>query len=352
MRKFQLIHGNSKEVLKPFPNNIFQCCVTSPPYWQLRDYFEKEQLGQEKSSEEYIQNLVEIFREVKRVLRKDGILWVVIGDTYVRADFKKRGILTNLKVKNLVGIPWKLAFALQKDGWYLRCDVIWQKTNVLPDGAKDRPTRSHEYIFQFTKSSKYFYDYYAVLEKAKSERIKRETGFGAKHQKGTFRMDQKRVFIDYGTKNKRSIWISSVASSKNVHFAVFPLKLINTAVKASVSKKGCCSKCRAPWKRILEKVKETDNSYSLELRSRGWKPTCKCLNTNVIPCLVLDPFAGTSTTGVAAFMNHADYVGIDLNANYLKLSKDKLMTEDCLGENDIFVEQEEDYNGNTRTKKN
>ncbi|HUS50340.1 MAG TPA: site-specific DNA-methyltransferase [Candidatus Paceibacterota bacterium] len=353
-KKFQLIHGNSKEVLSNFPDNIFQCCVTSPPYFQLRDYFVEDQLGQEKTPEEYINNLVDICREVKRVLRKDGVFWLNLGDSYnstsgysrSKKEFYRKGREggsankksfkhPTIKTKDLVGMPWMVAFALRDDGWYLRTDCIYSKSNSMPDGAKDRPTRSHEYIFQLTKSSKYFYDYFAVLEKAKSPRVLSGSGFGARNQKGTFRMDQEREFVDYGTRNKRSVWECPVASFKGQHFAVFSTELIDPCIRSSVSGKGCCSTCGSPWKRILEKIKisaDNKDGYISELKSVGWEPTCKCGIEETIPCLVLDPFNGTGTTGLSAFANNSNYVGVDLNGKYLNITRERL-------DSDIFVKE-------------
>jgi DNA modification methylase len=183
MKKFLIVNDKSENFLPQLKDNVFHTAITSPPYWQMRDYFIGDQLGQEATPEEYVENLVGILREVKRVLRKDGTLWLNIGDGYnseagfIRAQesFKRKGRKkgssdkkflkhAEIKRKDLVGIPWAVAFALRKDGWYLRCDVIWNKSNPMPDGAKDRPTRGHEYLFLLTKSPKYFFDYYRFLE--------------------------------------------------------------------------------------------------------------------------------------------------------------------------------------------
>ena len=269
-KKFMLINNDAISGLKDIPDNTFHTAVTSPPYWQLRDYFVKNQLGQEATPEEYIKNLVDILREVKRVLRKDGTLWLNMGDGYNNSsgferttDWKRKGRQggssdkksfkhKTIKTKDLVGMPWRVALALQADGWYLRCDIIWKKTNPMPDGAKDRPTRGHEYLFLLSKSKQYFYDYYAILEDTESH-PKGEQGFGANIQEGTFRMDQERTFVHYGKRNMRSVWETSVSSFKGKHFATFPMKLIEPCVKASTSEKGCCVECGKPWSRKFEK---------------------------------------------------------------------------------------------------
>ena len=335
MKQYKLLEGDAKDVLNQFEDNTFHCCITSPPYWQQRDYFVNGQLGNEETPDEYISKLVEVFNEVKRVLRKDGILWIVIGDTY-----KKSGMKINIRNKNIIGIPWKLAFALQENDWIIRTEVINNKTNVIPDGARDRPTHSHDYIFMCTKSPKYFYDYYSSLEDSESQ-IDTIQRFGAKNQKGTFRHDQERTFEHYGKRNRRSVWTTSVANFKGSHFAVFNPELIEPALKASISTKGYCPQCKSPWKRILEKVKTPANNakgYNLELITREWQPTCKCGIEEKEVGLILDPFCGTSTTGLVAFKYNMDYVGIDINKDYLEISKSRLK------EDDIFVNIGDTYN--------
>jgi DNA modification methylase len=346
MKKFQLLCGKSQDVLKSFKDNTFQAVVTSPPYWQLRDYFAEGQLGQEKTPEEYIENLVNIFREVKRVLRKDGVVWLNIGDSYnnssgfcrAKEEWQREGRKGGssdkkafkhnvIKKKDLVGMPWSVAFALRADGWYLRCDVCWQKENPMPDGAKDRPTRGHEYIFMLTKSAKYYYDYYATLEDTKGKPISSQR-FGSRHQKGTFRQDQERVFEHYGKRNIRSVWTTAVSRFRGGHFATFPPELIEKPILGSASEKGCCPKCYAPWRRLTEK-KTVDGQ--LELLSTGWEPTCSCGVKKTERCLVLDPFNGVATTGVVSLKHNHYYVGVDVSEEYLQISRERFISED-----DIF----------------
>jgi len=378
-KKFLLLNGSSKKVLERFPSNTFHTVVTSPPYWQLRDYFVDGQLGNEATPEEYVENLVDILREVKRTLRKDGNLWLNLGDGYnnssgfcrARKKWKREGRTggsadkkvfrhDHIKQKDLIGIPWAVAFALQKDGWYLRCDIIYSKTNPMPDGAKDRPTRSHEYIFLLSKSHKYFYDYYAVLEDTESK-PKGTQGFGANNQEGTFRMDQNRIFEHYGKRNKRSVWTTSVSSFKGKHFATFPQDLINPCVCASTSEKGCCVKCGTPWVRDFEKIEvpidrttgkrhteivdiinfaDIKQEYDLQLIFKGWNKSCDCDTEETKPCLVLDPFSGMATTGLAAFKYNQHYVGIELNKEYLEMSRDRLMGEDTMSIEEISTVEE------------
>jgi len=388
--KFLLLQGKSQDVLKQFPDNVFHAVVTSPPYWSLRDYFTNGQLGQESTPEEYIENVVAIMREVKRTLRKDGAVWFNIGDSYNNSSGfsratkgwdrkgRKKGSADKkaikhktIKTKDLIGMPWAVAFALRDDGWYLRCDIIFSKTNPMPDGAKDRPTRGHEYIFLLTKSPQYFYDYYRVLEDTEyhPEGVQ---GFGAKNQKGTFRMDQERTFKHYGKRNKRAVWRVSVSSFRGNHFATYSPKLIDPCIQASTSERGCCSKCGTPWERDFEKVEierpapvdkdalkggreegtdifvdgggDLDNPDTnpktikvLELVSKGWIKKCKCKTDETTNCLVLDPFNGTGTTGEVALTHGQRYVGIELNKEYLEIARERLSEGNCFSQEVLTI---------------
>ena len=345
-KKFLLQHGHAKNVLKTFPEKIFQTVVTSPPYWSLRDYFSDEQLGQEETFEEYVSDLVDILDEVKRVLRDDGTLWLNIGDSYnsssgwsrSKGDWKRKGRENGsadkkeikhsvVKKKELFGIPWRVAFALQENGWYLRSDIIYFKTNPMPDGAKDRPTHGHEYIFLFSKKPNYYYDYYATLEETK-EKPNNVMKFGAKNQKGTFRCDQNRTFEHYGKRNKRSVWEVPVSSFKGNHYATFPAALIDPCILAGTSEKGCCLECGRPLERKMEKVKvesEKGKGYDLRLVSDGWEKKCNCKTDLTRKCLVLDPFSGMATTGIVALTHFSDYVGIDTNIDYINKSRNRLL---------------------------
>ena len=349
--KFLLLEGKAQDVLKQFPDNTFHTVVTSPPYWSLRDYFNDDQLGQESTPEEYINNVVSIMREVKRTLRKDGAVWFNIGDSYNnssgfcratkgwdrkgrdKGSADKKAIKhKTIKTKDLIGMPWRVAFALQEDGWYLRCDIVWEKTNPMPDGAKDRPTRGHEYIFLLTKSPKYFYDYYRILEDSTEK--SGSCGFGANEQEGTFRQDQDRIFEHYGKRNKRAVWRQSVSTYKGKHFATYPPKLITPCIQASTSEKGCCVECGTPWYREFEKVKKDDGTTVLE--DLGFHKDCKCKTDKTKPCLVLDPFNGTGTTGEVAIAYQQNYVGIELNPEYLGIARDRLGEGNCFS-NEVFT---------------
>jgi site-specific DNA-methyltransferase (cytosine-N4-specific) len=221
----QILKGDSKTIIKELPDNFYACCVTSPPYWGKRDYGYNGQIGAEIELDDYITNLVSIFHNIKNKLRDDGTLWLNIGDSYTsgnrtwRAEDKKnpaRGMNyrpptpQGLKSKDLIGIPWRVAFALQEDGWFLRSDIIWYKPNCQPESVKDRPTQSHEYIFLFSKSEKYYYDSSSILEPAS--------------EKGKLR-------------NKRTVWSVNTEPFAEAHFATFPEELIKPIILAASLKK-------------------------------------------------------------------------------------------------------------------
>lgn len=216
-----ILVGDARKILTGFPDQTFRCAVTSPPYWGLRDYGVDGQIGAESDVRAYVRDLVSVFREVRRTLRDDGTLWLNIGDSYTSggrtwrdADEKNKGRAMSyraptpegLKPKDLIGVPWRLAFALQEDGWYLRTDIVWNKPNCQPESVKDRPTRSHEYVFLFSKSEKYYYDWEAVVEPALDRNQK--------------------------SKNRRSVWNINTEPYAGSHFAVYPRQLVRLCVSA------------------------------------------------------------------------------------------------------------------------
>lgn len=215
----RIYRGNTLDVLQTIPDEYVQCVVTSPPYWGLRDYAIDGQIGLEETLEKYIHNLTLVFSQIRRVLKSDGTLWLNIGDGYTsgnrgwRAPDKKKPARAmnvrpdtpdGLKSKDLLGIPWKLAFALQNDGWYLRSDIIWNKPNGMPESVKDRPTRVHEYIFLLTKSEKYYYDYESIREPVSNNR----------------------------KRNRRSVWSVNTQPFADAHFATFPPDLVEPCILA------------------------------------------------------------------------------------------------------------------------
>lgn len=258
----KLIVGDSLEVLKRFRPKQFRCCVTSPPYWGLRDYDIEGQVGAEKDVADYVKHLVEVFREVRRVLTEDGTFWLNLGDSYTsgnrtwrdtdkknpaRAMTYRPPTPKGLKPKDLIGVPWRLALALQEDGWYLRADNIWYKPNCQPESVKDRPTRAHEYLFLFSKSERYYYDADSIREPA--------NGSGQ-------------------SKNKRTVWTCNTEPYHGAHFATFPKQLVTPCVLAG-SEAGD---------------------------------------------LVLDPFMGSGTLGEVCATRQRRFVGIEINPDYAGLA--------------------------------
>lgn len=339
-----IIHGDALGRLKELSDDSVDCCVTSPPYFNLRSYIpdgdnnKQHEVGTEHTPQEYIDNLTLIFRQVRRTLKKDGSLWLNLGDTYnhktsggngatggrdkstlsskmppLNTVPTKRGYDHTLKPKDLIGIPWRVALALQADGWYLRQDIIWSKPNPMPESVTDRCTKSHEYIFLLTKSPNYYFDQEAIKEKithASALRLAQDIA----DQKGSNRVPGKtngtmkavggKQFdnryasggnikghsgarkpdgtpFDYllsGKRNKRSVWEVTTKPFKEAHFATFPVDLIVPMIKASCPENG----------------------------------------------IVLDPFFGSGTTGVAAKKLNRNYIGIELNEEYIAIAEKRL----------------------------
>lgn len=331
MKKSYILRGDAIEALKMIPDNTVDCCVTSPPYYGLRDYDADGQIGLEETPEEYIERLVEVFREVRRVLRNDGTLWLNIGDSYAgsgkgrmrdgthSADISKSsdylcragGVITKsktpgIKRKELIGIPWMLAFALRADGWYLRQDIIWYKPNTMPESVKDRCTKSHEYVFLLSKSPTYYFDSAAIREPAvgynnapvagskgtlspntrlRKGNSKTFRGGGAYTNNQSFfnsasveRQSSGNAENPTGLRNKRDVWSVATQGYSQAHFATFPEKLVIPCVLA-----GC--------------------------RQNG---------------TVLDPFLGSGTTAVVAKKYRRNFIGIELNPHYASLSQERL----------------------------
>lgn len=283
--------GDALSMLSELDDDSVHTCVTSPPYYKLRDYGMEGQIGLEPSPEMYVKKLVEVFSEVRRVLRDDGTLWVVISDTYASKRFSEIGC----KSRDLIGIPWMLAFALRSDGWYLRQDIIWSKPNAMPESVKNRCGRGHEYVFLFSKSEKYYFDYKSIREPCSPvtvEDFKRRKNLDNKGGKaGTFgaeaRPDLYRSRSDYVSKdfkrNKRSVWTVNTGAFTGAHFAVFPEKLIEPCILAGSPAGG----------------------------------------------LVLDPFAGSGTTGVISKKLSRDFIGIELNPEYHAMAVKRIGDAAC-----------------------
>lgn len=301
-----IFNADCREALAHLKENSAHCCVTSPPYFGLRDYGNTAQIGLEKTPDEYVAELVKVFREVRRVLRDDGTLWLNLGDSYagsnkgVMADgsivggskqktsagtmtgsISKVGKLEGLKPKDLIGIPWRVAFALQADGWYLRQDIIWNKPNPMPESVTDRCTKAHEYIFLLSKSARYYFDSKAVAEPLAAgsdveyrQKLRQGKSYDAKepYQKNF------PASFNLKTRNRRSVWTVATQPYSGAHFATFPPELIKPCIQA-----GC--------------------------PSGG---------------VVLDPFAGSGTTLQVARASGCDGIGIELNSEYCQLIKKRL----------------------------
>lgn len=320
-----ILIGDVLQKLKEIPDKYVNTCVTSPPYWGLRDYGTDGQIGLESTPEEYVNKMVQVFREVKRVLRDDGTLWLNLGDSYSgggrggnRPEYRAPHshnihsyiIPEGLKQKDLVGIPWMVAFALRADEWYLRQDIIWHKPNPMPESVKDRCTKAHEYIFLLSKSQKYYYDYEAIKEPTEnlkgnantfrggsycngnidnSELGKREVSGNSKphktaitpgqtpHTKALKRMNGEKD-PEYIYRNKRSVWTVSTKPFPGSHFATFPPDLIEPCILAGSPRDG----------------------------------------------IVLDPFFGAGTTGIVSLKNGRNYIGIELNPEYAEMAENRI----------------------------
>lgn len=311
--------GDCLESLKEIPDRVVRTCVTSPPYFGLRDYGVDGQIGQEKTPEEYTQKLVDVFSEVRRVLRDDGTLWLNLGDSYAgsgrgnnpngkqgtnrgtRFDNNNRGFVPNgLKPKDLIGIPWRVAFALQADGWYLRQDIIWAKPNPMPESVTDRCTKSHEYIFLLSKSQKYYFNNEAIREdsadyEGSENRYKSE--FGGTKNKQLLKSGQvqtrpigMREFD--GKRNKRDVWTITTSPYKAAHFATYPRELVQPCILAGSS--------------------EGDT--------------------------VLDPFGGSGTTAAVALSLGRKAITCEMNTDYAELIKDRIKSEEAYQQPRLFDE--------------
>lgn len=361
-----ILIGDCLDVLKTLPDCSVHCCVTSPPYYGLRDYGCAGQIGLEGTPDEYVEKLVAVFREVRRVLKDDGTLWLNLGDSYASntkgsggpsskqdsnagSRYNPRKFNHGVKEKDLIGIPWMVAFALRADGWYLRQDIIWHKPNPMPESVKDRCTKAHEYVFLLSKSSRYYYDAEAVKEESvypddnRKERQKPEDYAAMMGDSG-----QLRAVINpsnartYPYRNRRSVWTITPKPYRGAHFAVMPPDLAELCILAGTSKRGCCPACGKPWERVVDKANPkgrrdrggpndgprdagiwSGRDGTREYTTVGWQPGCKCSAGLPVPCTVLDPFGGSGTTGYIASRNGCRAVMIELNPKYAKLAHDR-----------------------------
>jgi len=363
-----------------------------------------DQLGLEPTPDAYVANMVAVFREVWRVMRDDGTLWLNVGDSYaaqrggtglppqslegssLEADAKVRkygdesayhahrnAAAIGLKHKDLIGIPWRLAFALQADGWYLRSDIIWAKPNPMPESVTDRPTKAHEYLFLLTKSPRYYYDADAVREEYAEASLPRalrglssenkwadgapgstahtmsqgrpnqrkefeaEHGGGGSGFKGhSGYVDANgRLLIDPNGRNKRTVWTIATQPTREAHFATFPEKLVEPCILAGTSERGCCQKCGKPWERLVERtamvIDRSNRTHELgrtrssgtmveppTSNTTGWQPGCDCDAGEPVPCVVFDPFSGSGTVERVAIRLRRRSIGTELNYRYIR----------------------------------
>ena len=297
----QILVGDTRHVLSTLPPESVNCVVTSPPYWGLRDYGHDGQIGLEKTPEAYVSELVAVFREVRRVLRGDGTVWLNLGDSYGSGGMSNpsgsstliggkdrgasgysisRSVPPGLKPKDLVGIPWRVAFALQADGWYLRSDIIWAKPNPMPESVTDRPTKAHEYVFLLTKSARYWYDLEAVREPVSpfNEGAVSVAPHGEHVAEMGHRKQEIRRYAEIKGANARTVWTIATQPYPEAHFATFPPALARRCILA-----GC-----------------------------------------PVGGTVLDPFSGSGTTGAVCVEEGRDFVGIELNPAYVGLAEKRL----------------------------
>lgn len=317
--KSTILVGNVLDRLAELPDGLVRTCVTSPPYWGLRDYGEADQLGLEETPEAYVENMVKVFREVWRVLADDGTLWLNLGDSYASGGMsnpsssstlgggKNRGAdnyslnrkpTQGLKSKDLVGIPWRVAFALQADGWYLRQDIIWAKPNVMPESVRDRCTKSHEYVFLLSKKPKYYYDHEAIKEPVSEVSLNRaKYGWKTKRESakaGPDGIDVEQMgdrFVSATGRNKRDVWFIATARFKGAHFAVMPEALVEPCVLAG--------------------SQEGDT--------------------------VLDPFTGSGTVAVVANRYNRNFVGTELNVEYAEIARQRITNANPMF-NEVVIE--------------
>lgn len=424
--------GHVLEVLREIPDESVQCVVTSPPYWSLRDYgcpaliwgdgascehewgdkkiraielqagnpeFQRPwreaatsedatqgqfcihcgawrgSLGLEPTPDLYVQHIVEIFREVRRVLRKDGTCWLNLGDSYAGScgstghtpQTKNLGRKTfeygaypssamktpksiGLKPKDLCGIPWRVALALQADGWWLRSDIIWAKLNPMPESVRDRPTRSHEYVFLLTKHKNYFYDQDAVrMSVSANSNFRPKTEGLTPYAQATGNQNLGRGSRgNPAGRNLRTVWTLATQPFPEAHFATFPSKLIEVPILAGTSHKAC-PKCGAPWARVVRKkdggfvdrtfrsIHQTGTPWNtnaqgattlarmIEHQTLAFRPSCTCEgNDGSAKCLILDPFMGSGTVAREAVRLGRSFIGIDLKQEYIEMSQKRL----------------------------
>lgn len=364
----EIITGNALATLRTLPSESVHCIVTSPPYYSLRDYGVDGQIGLEDTPAEYVADLVAVFREARRVLRTDGTCWINLGDSYsnerkwggqtsgkhvdaIKGTFPRAKRYTGLGAKNLMMIPARVAIALQDDGWILRSDVIWHKPNAMPESVEDRPTNAHEHMFLLAKSERYFYDNDAIRETTQDIGFKKKSSTRLAPLQGNHGtmghdgngMRMETVYNNPLGRNKRNVWTIASQPYSEAHFATMPPKLVEPCILAGTSPRAC-EHCGAPWERQTERTpmiirngpksggygsRTTDGLSGTmvapaETKTIGWQPTCTCTNEGTGHCVVLDPFMGAGTVALVALRLQRQYLGIELNPEYVALANQRI----------------------------
>ena len=373
-----VINADVLEGLRSLPDNSVQCVVTSPPFWGLRDYGLPPVvwpdgwegcLGLEPTLVLFVEHLVTVFDEVRRVLRPDGICFMEFGDSYACStngrsakDTKAAGnddrtfrdkpfstATDGLKPKDLCGVPWRVALALQDAGWWLRSDIIWHHVNCMPESCTDRPTKAHSYVFMLTKSAKYHYDAEAVREMSVKGAAGSEFTSGKTGVNMGERCSNKQRENSPG-RNLRTVWAIPTEPLSDEHFAAYPTALVERCLRAGTSEHGCCPECGSPWRRVVEKCGPhkgkswhdhgndaergagqlakgcKPGEYTVE--TIGWQPTCDCglPEADNAPCTVLDPFLGSGTTLLVAKRMGLRGIGVEVSEKYVEIAKRRIGT--------------------------
>ena len=409
----RLYHGDALGVLATLPPRSVQTCVTSPPYWGLRDYGTgswtggsadcdhtrqsavsrassgldgatttqggvyaygdkcghcgarrvDDQLGLEATPDAYVERLVLVMREVWRVLRADGTLFLNLGDSYAGSASQggpsekqqsnagswhdaARPMPPGLKPKDLCGIPWRVAFALQADGWYLRSDIIWAKPNPMPESVTDRPTKAHEYVFLLAKQPRYYWDADAIRETAIHEgRVRRATGGDSKNGRAPDEVNDRRTATGFTThdttvsgRNARSVWEIATQPSPEAHFATYPEALVRRCILAGTSEVGQCIECGSPWRRVPRDGSDAWRGSGPRQEYRGFEPSC-AHGAPSVDQIVLDPFVGSGTTALVARKHGRRAIGIDLSEEYLRIAARRTSQLSLLGDAPQGAEQ-------------
>lgn len=371
----RILVGDARDRLRDLPDESVHCVVTSPPYWGLRAYQgDPGMIGLEPTFDEHLTNIVAVFREVRRVLRADGTLWLNYGDAYAndgkwggstggkhakglhgQTGIGREKVTTGLKPKDLMMMPARVAMALQADGWWLRSEIVWHKPNPMPESVTDRPTAAHEKVFLLSKRARYWYDAEAVrqpLANGSAERYAYDMQEPAiqNRQPGRERERESRPTEAPSGANLRNVWTIATSPYSEAHFATFPPALVEPCIKAGTSERGVCAACGAPWEQVGNREvvggapvrvsprhdggdmldHGTDRSVRHRAGGRvmfettGWRPTCNCDAGEPVPATVLDPFGGAGTVGLVADRLQRDAVLVEISPEYADMARARI----------------------------